>query len=139
MSSLDNRILELLKEYMGKLFHKKVLTSMEEVEANTNENNLVAAPVIAELNNKLSGLDSLRLAYMQASGTTNNSGMATINIINNIKAKAVFITDRLGEYRTVFDARLVSSGEQIALYSYNAGENAVNKNTAFSIDILILY
>lgn len=51
--TLDQRILNLLKKYMGKLFQKKVLTSMEEVEANTNETNLVAAPVVAELNNKL--------------------------------------------------------------------------------------
>ncbi len=51
--TLDKRVLKLLKTYMGKLFQKKVLTSMEEVEANTNETNLVSAPVIAELNNKL--------------------------------------------------------------------------------------
>lgn len=53
MKTLDQRILELLKKYMEKLKHKKVLKTMEEVEANTNETNLVAAPVIAELNNKL--------------------------------------------------------------------------------------
>lgn len=51
--TLDERILSLIKRYMEKLFQKKVLTSMEEVEANTNETNLVAAPVVAELNNKL--------------------------------------------------------------------------------------
>lgn len=51
--TLDQRILNLIKNYMGKLWHKKVLTSMEEVEANTNGTNLVAAPVVAELNNKL--------------------------------------------------------------------------------------
>lgn len=51
--TLDQRILDLIKKYMGKLVQKKVLTSMEEVEANTNETNLVAAPVVAELNNKL--------------------------------------------------------------------------------------
>lgn len=53
--TLDKRILELIKSYMGKLVPKKVLTTMEEVEANTNETNLVAAPVIAELSNKLAG------------------------------------------------------------------------------------
>lgn len=53
--TLDKRILNLIKGYMSKLSFKKVLTSMEEVEANTNETNLVGAPVIAELNNKLSG------------------------------------------------------------------------------------
>ncbi len=51
--TLDKRILELIKSYMGKLVTKKVLTTMEEVEANTNETNLVAAPVVAELNDKL--------------------------------------------------------------------------------------
>ncbi|GEM_PF-4739987 len=51
--TLDKRILELIKNYMGKLVTKKVLTTMEEVEANTNETNLVAAPVVAELNDKL--------------------------------------------------------------------------------------
>lgn len=53
--SLDNRILEMIKNYMGKLVHKKVLKTMEEVEANTNETNLVAAQVVAELSNKLAG------------------------------------------------------------------------------------
>lgn len=52
-NTLDQRILELIKKYMEKLTQKKVLTSMEEVEANTNETNLVAAPVVAELNNNL--------------------------------------------------------------------------------------
>lgn len=51
--TLDQRILDLTKKYMKKLAHKKVLTTMEEVEASTNETNLVAAPVVAELNNKL--------------------------------------------------------------------------------------
>lgn len=55
MATLDQRILNLIKNYMGKLIQKKVLTSMEEVEANTNETNLVAAPVVAALNNKLAG------------------------------------------------------------------------------------
>lgn len=52
-NTLDQRILGLIKKYMEKLTQKKVLTSMEEVVANTNETNLVAAPVVAELNNKL--------------------------------------------------------------------------------------
>lgn len=56
---LDQRILDLVKKYMGKLVQKKVLTSMEEVEANTNETNLVAAPVVAELNNKLGGFQPI--------------------------------------------------------------------------------
>lgn len=55
MATLDQRILNLIKNYMGKLIQKKVLISMEEVEANTNETNLVAAPVVAGLNNKLGG------------------------------------------------------------------------------------
>ncbi len=53
--TLDQRVLNLIKKYMEKLFQKKVLTSMEEVAANTNETNLVAAPVVAELNDKLAG------------------------------------------------------------------------------------
>ena len=57
--TLDQKILELVKKYMGKLAQKKVLTSMEEVEANTNETNLVAAPVVAELNNKLGGFEPI--------------------------------------------------------------------------------
>lgn len=51
--TLDKRILDIMKKYMGMLVSKKVLTTMEEVEANTNETNLVAAPVVAELNDKL--------------------------------------------------------------------------------------
>lgn len=54
--TLDKRILDIMKRYMGMLVSKKVLTTMEEVEANTNETNLVAAPVVAELNDKLAGL-----------------------------------------------------------------------------------
>jgi len=54
--TLDKRILEMIKSYMGKLVPKKVLTTMEEVEANTNETNLAAAKVVAELNNKLTHL-----------------------------------------------------------------------------------
>lgn len=54
MKTLDQRILELLKKYMEKLKHKKVLTSREEIEANTNETNLVAAPVVAELYRNIS-------------------------------------------------------------------------------------
>lgn len=53
--TLDKRILDIMKRYMGMLVSKKVLTTMEEVEANTNETNLVAAPVVAELNDKLAG------------------------------------------------------------------------------------
>ncbi|MFG6336304.1 MAG: hypothetical protein K1W20_12705, partial [Lachnospiraceae bacterium] len=55
--TLDQRVLNLIKKYMEKLFQKKVLTSMEEVAANTNETNLVAAPVVAELNDKLKGFE----------------------------------------------------------------------------------
>lgn len=51
--SLDIRVLNMIKRYMGALWPKKVLKTMEEVEANTNETNLVAAPVVAELSNKL--------------------------------------------------------------------------------------
>ena len=53
--TLDKRILDIMKRYMGMLVSKKVLTTMEEVEANTNETNLVAATVVAELNDKLAG------------------------------------------------------------------------------------
>lgn len=58
-NTLDQRILGLIKKYMEKLVQKKVLTSMEEVEANTNGTNLVAAPVVAELNNKLGGFQPI--------------------------------------------------------------------------------
>ena len=51
--TLDEKILDLVKRYMEKLFQKKMLKTMEEVEANTNDTNMVSAPVFAELNNKL--------------------------------------------------------------------------------------
>lgn len=53
--TLDGRILDVIKRYMGLLWPKKVLKTKEEVEANTNDTNLVAAPVVAELYNKLAG------------------------------------------------------------------------------------
>lgn len=69
MKTLDQRILELLKKYMEKLKHKKVLTSREEIEANTNETNLVAAPVVAELYNKLMNLILIKTVSKQVTVT----------------------------------------------------------------------
>lgn len=84
--TLDQKILELVKKYMGKLAQKKVLTSMEEVEANTNETNLVGAPVVAELNNNLSK-------------KANQSDLQTIttNLQNQIDTKAKFGDENLAD------------------------------------------
>lgn len=76
--TLDQRVLKLLKTYMGKLFQKKVLTSMEEVEANTNETNLVAAPVVAELNNKLAGFEPVCDASGKITGYKTAGGADTV-------------------------------------------------------------
>ena len=74
--TLDQKILELVKKYMGKLAQKKVLTSMEEVEANTNETNLVGAPVVAELNNKLAGFEPVLDSTGKITGYKTNIGGA---------------------------------------------------------------
>lgn len=75
-NTLDQRILGLIKKYMEKLVQKKVLTSMEEVEANTNGTNLVAAPVVAELNNKLSGFEPVLDATGKITGYKTDIGGA---------------------------------------------------------------
>lgn len=52
MDGLGKRILDALKLYK-KEFNRKVLKTCEEVEANTSDKYLVAAPVVGELINKL--------------------------------------------------------------------------------------
>lgn len=74
--TLDQRILDLTKKYMGKLAHKKVLTTMEEVEASTNETNLVAAPVVAELKAKLVGFEPICDATGKITGYKTDIGGA---------------------------------------------------------------
>lgn len=83
--TLDQKILELVKKYMGKLAQKKVLTSMEEVEANTNETNLVGAPVVAELNNKLAGFEPICDAAGKITGYKTARGADTVFPFNNAK------------------------------------------------------
>lgn len=51
----DNRILDIVEKFYKRFMARKVLKTTEEVEANTNETNLVAAPIISELFSKLSG------------------------------------------------------------------------------------
>lgn len=77
-NTLDQRILGLIKKYMEKLVQKKVLTSMEEVEANTNGTNLVAAPVVAELNNKLSGFEPICDSTGKITGYKTAGGADTV-------------------------------------------------------------
>lgn len=77
-NTLDQRILALIKKYMEKLTQKKVLTSMEEVEANTNETNLVAAPVVAELNNKLAGFEPVLNDSGEITGYKTDRGADTV-------------------------------------------------------------
>ena len=74
--TLDKRILDIMKRYMGMLVSKKVLTTMEEVEANTNETNLVAAPVVAELNDKLAGFEPVLDSTGKITGYKTNVGGA---------------------------------------------------------------
>lgn len=54
MDGLGRKILDALKMYKNE-FNRKVLKTCEEVEANTSDKYLVAAPVVGELINKLSG------------------------------------------------------------------------------------
>lgn len=76
--TLDQRVLNLIKKYMEKLFQKKVLTSMEEVAANTNETNLVAAPVVAELNDKLKGFEPVCDSSGKITGYKTAGGADTV-------------------------------------------------------------
>lgn len=76
--TLDQRVLNLIKKYMEKLFQKKVLTSMEEVAANTNETNLVAAPVVAELNDKLKGFEPVCDSFGKITGYKTAGGADTV-------------------------------------------------------------
>lgn len=55
MKTIAEQILSGLNKFYAAFQTKRVLKTMEEVEANTSEANLVAAPVVAELNNKLAG------------------------------------------------------------------------------------
>ena len=55
MESLNKRILGLVDKYTKKFMARKVLKTAEEVEANTNEENLASAVVVSELNNNLGG------------------------------------------------------------------------------------
>lgn len=86
--TLDQKILELVKKYMGKLVQKKVLTSMEEVEANTNETNLVAAQVVAELNNKLAGFEPVCDSTGKITGYKTAGGADTVFPFNTGFKKA---------------------------------------------------
>jgi len=84
--TLDKRILEMIKSYMGKLVPKKVLTTMEEVEANTNETNLAAAKVVAELNNKLAGLPEwIQDASGKITGYKTPGGADTVFPFNSLE------------------------------------------------------
>lgn len=53
MKTIAEQILSGLNKFYAAFQTKRVLKTMEEVEANTSEANLVAAPVVAELNDKL--------------------------------------------------------------------------------------
>ena len=96
--TLDKRILDIMKRYMGMLVSKKVLTTMEEVEANTNETNLVAAPVVAELNDKLAGQpEFLYDASGKITGYKTPGGADTVFPFTDTKTKgATFSLSEVG-------------------------------------------
>ncbi len=51
--TIADKIVDGLEKYHKGFVKSKILRTMEEVEANTNETNLVSAPVIRELNDNL--------------------------------------------------------------------------------------
>lgn len=87
-NTLDQRILGLIKKYMEKLVQKKVLTSMEEVEANTNETNLVAATAFAELYAKLGGFEPICDSTGKITGYKTAGGADTVFPFNTGFKKA---------------------------------------------------
>ena len=56
MLTLAGKIADAIQKYHTGFMKKKVLKTPEELEANTDENSLVAAPVIAKLNADMGGL-----------------------------------------------------------------------------------
>ena len=131
--TLDKRILDIMKRYMGMLVSKKVLTTMEEVEANTNETNLVAAPVVAELNNKLAGQpEFLYDASGKITGYKTPGGADTVFPFTDTKTKgATFSLSEVGSsdpsggsptsYFPTFGkkVRVTVGAQQTSLFTHN--------------------
>ena len=131
--TLDKRILDIMKRYMGMLVSKKVLTTMEEVEANTNETNLVAAPVVAELNDKLAGQpEFLYDASGKITGYKTPGGADTVFPFTDTKTKgATFSLSEVGSsdpsggsptsYFPTFGkkVRVTVGAKQTSLFTYN--------------------
>ncbi len=131
--TLDKRILDIMKRYMGMLVSKKVLTTMEEVEANTNETNLVAAPVVAELNDKLAGQpEFLYDASGKITGYKTPGGADTVFPFTDTKTKgATFSLSEVGSsdpsggsptsYFPTFGkkVRVTVGAQQTSLFTHN--------------------
>lgn len=125
--TLDKRILDIMKRYMGMLVSKKVLTTMEEVEANTNETNLVAAPVVAELNDKLAGFEPVLDSTGKITGyKTNVGGADTVFPFSDIEGK--YYSGTFHAYSTS-NSKFNTGGKQpkiifVCYYSYSNGYSA---------------
>ena len=131
--TLDKRLLDIMKRYMGMLVSKKVLTTMEEVEANTNETNLVAAPVVAELNDKLAGQpEFLYDASGKITGYKTPGGADTVFPFTDTKTKgATFSLSEVGSsdpsggsptsYFPTFGkkVRVTVGAQQTSLFTHN--------------------
>ncbi len=131
--TLDKRILDIMKRYMGMLVSKKVLTTMEEVEANTNETNLVAAPVVAELNDKLAGQPEwIRDTTGKITGYKTPGGADTVFPFTDTKTKgATFSLSEVGSsdpsggsptsYFPTFGkkVRVTVGAQQTSLFTHN--------------------
>ena len=131
--TLDKRILDIMKSYMGILVSKKVLTTMDEVEANTNETNLVAAPVVAELNDKLAGQpEFLYDASGKITGYKTPGGADTVFPFTDTKTKgATFSLSEVGSsdpsggsptsYFPTFGkkVRVTVGAQQTSLFTHN--------------------
>ncbi|MCM1427139.1 MAG: hypothetical protein NC118_11085, partial [Eubacterium sp.] len=57
MQTLDERIMKIVGIFHKRFKTRNVLKTLEEVEANTNEENLPSAVVVGELINQLKGFD----------------------------------------------------------------------------------
>lgn len=81
----------ILPALLGKIDRTKVLTTMEQVEANTNAENIASALVIGQLNNNLGGLKFVQdeegnWGYIPSGADT----VIPFNNFNNIKLASLF-------------------------------------------------
>lgn len=100
---LGTKIAESIDKFYKAFQKQRVLKTMEEVVANTNETNLVSAPVVAELKNKLSGFEPICDASGKITGYKTAGGADTVFPFSDIKYKRGTFTISLTTAYTLVD------------------------------------